>query len=542
MWLGKEWTEELASRTAKQLLGFLRIETIREGVRLYQSGNVRGGEWRSTNVFTAIVRDTGEDCKTSVQVDFLPFSRCGCGTHGSCSHMAAVYLFAMYDQGIQVQEFLRKHGFLDAATPSPKIQFQETVRQTASAATDGARELPQTARTQTVEKPSPHNGYRKWHRIFQEAVPTYRGAESDFHSFVDRRIIRLADEWDNAERRAWYQLHGWLYALKLGDVAFRKNWNYWSIGQQITSSAMNSMETAIHELVRSKTYDQEEARNALNDFLTVLSESMFLHEYPAVDWLYLYRFLTMRLIRNREMAERERLRIEAKDLAAAAEEARTRQTAAVAHLLLIEQGDRAAIAYLDEHWRQSVGLFFIYPRSYAQNREWERVRAWLEWLRPGSAKDNELAEVYMELWEEIAPQMCASAEIKKLRMQELKRLLPASFETYTQLLLREQEYRQWVDIHMAQLEDLYYSDGFRTVEAKSPESLLPYFHIQADLWVGKKNRHGYQNAISHLYVLKKLYTKIKQTEKWDNFITRFAARYSRLKALQEELRRSEFIP
>lgn len=57
-----------------------------------------------------------------------------------------------------------------------------------------------------------------------------------------------------------------------------------------------------------------------------------------------------------------------------------------------------------------------------------------------------------------------------------------------------------------------------------------------------KNRSGYKAAVKLLKRLAKLYKKLKREERWEEFIIVFSSRHSRLRALQEELRKGKLIP
>ena len=79
------------------------------------------------------------------------------------------------------------------------------------------------------------------------------------------------------------------------------------------------------------------------------------------------------------------------------------------------------------------------------------------------------------------------------------------------------------------------------IEKHEPELLLPFYHQAVERYILLKNRVSYKAAVKLLKRLSKLYKKIKQEERWEQFITAFASRHSRLRALQEELRKGKLI-
>ncbi|MNT90218.1 hypothetical protein D3C72_2310820 [compost metagenome] len=58
----------------------------------------------------------------------------------------------------------------------------------------------------------------------------------------------------------------------------------------------------------------------------------------------------------------------------------------------------------------------------------------------------------------------------------------------------------------------------------------------------EKNRHSYKAAVKLMKRLAKLYKKLKREERWEEFLEVFTSRNSRLRALQEELRKGKLIP
>ncbi|MEC0213863.1 hypothetical protein P4H70_33625, partial [Paenibacillus ehimensis] len=89
--------------------------------------------------------------------------------------------------------------------------------------------------------------------------------------------------------------------------------------------------------------------------------------------------------------------------------------------------------------------------------------------------------------------------------------------------------------------DLYSLD-LQTVEKHDPSLMLPLFHQAVERCIAEKNRTAYKNAVRLLKKLHTLYKKLNRSNDWDDFIYRLAMKYSRLRALQEELRKGKWIP
>lgn len=59
--------------------------------------------------------------------------------------------------------------------------------------------------------------------------------------------------------------------------------------------------------------------------------------------------------------------------------------------------------------------------------------------------------------------------------------------------------------------------------------------------IEERNRKSYRRAVRYLKKLRMLYKKLKRTNEWDVFIVQIASLHSRLRALQEELRKGKLI-
>ncbi|UUZ91545.1 hypothetical protein LJK87_39010 [Paenibacillus sp. P25] len=123
-------------------------------------------------------------------------------------------------------------------------------------------------------------------------------------------------------------------------------------------------------------------------------------------------------------------------------------------------------------------------------------------------------------------------------------LLPRTYQFYTAYLLKAKRYRAWVDLQLAnRVSPLnLYSVDLQMLEKQDPALLLPLFHQAVERCVAEKNRTAYKTAAKLLKKLQSLYKKLNRTNEWEDYIYRFAMKYSRLRALHEELRKGKWIP
>jgi hypothetical protein len=175
-------------------------------------------------------------------------------------------------------------------------------------------------------------------------------------------------------------------------------------------------------------------------------------------------------------------------------------------------------------------------------KEWQRLREWLVAAAPFVEGQglNSLTSFY-HYWDDVIAHI---PHAEQQMWEPLIQALPYTNAIYEEKLLRYAKWQQWIDYQLStSSEPLEYRVSvLAPIEKHAPELLLPFFHQAAERYVLLKNRDGYKAAVKLLKRLAKLYKKMKDEERWETYITAFASRNSRLRALQEELRRGKLIP
>jgi len=174
--------------------------------------------------------------------------------------------------------------------------------------------------------------------------------------------------------------------------------------------------------------------------------------------------------------------------------------------------------------------------------DWSRLEAWLSRCATESiGRHHGSLDEYGRYWETVVEQLPESEE----RMwSSITSLLPYSRSLYEEKLMRFGRWRQWVDYQLSLCSDPleFRAMDLQPIEKGAPEALLPFYHQGAERYVLLKNRDGYKRAVRLLKRLAKLYKKIKREQQWEAYLETFANRHSRLRALQEELRKGKLIP
>ncbi|CAM4350242.1 hypothetical protein L1N85_24670 [Paenibacillus alkaliterrae] len=207
-------------------------------------------------------------------------------------------------------------------------------------------------------------------------------------------------------------------------------------------------------------------------------------------------------------------------------------------------GDKEAWALL-ESLHESVGvveedlLHFLYDLH--QLGQWQRLTDWLVATAPWfESQYGHMPINYSHYWDALL-QKFPQAEGKM--WETIVGLLPYSKFLYEEKLLAYGKWQKWMDYQLSTgSEPLDYRvTVFSPIEKHAPELLLPYYHQAVERYVLLKNRDSYKLAVKLLKRLAKLYKKVKKEAVWDTFLNAFASRNSRLRALQEELRKGKLI-
>lgn len=173
--------------------------------------------------------------------------------------------------------------------------------------------------------------------------------------------------------------------------------------------------------------------------------------------------------------------------------------------------------------------------------QWDRLRDWLIETGPllTGFRADDLAP-YGDYWSIVAEQL---PEAEPAMWDTLAAMLPFSRKIYEQALAAHGKWERWIDYQIYSGEEpLSFRVGdLKPIEKEAPELLLPFYHQAVERYVLQKNRDGYKAATKLLKRLSKLYARLKREERWEQFFAAFAGRNSRLRALQEELRKGGLL-
>lgn len=186
--------------------------------------------------------------------------------------------------------------------------------------------------------------------------------------------------------------------------------------------------------------------------------------------------------------------------------------------------------------------YVLYFLSYlSQSANWDRLISWLIETAPlFSTFRNTSLPIYSDYWELAIGHQ---PEAEKLMWDTLVSMLPHSRSHYEQKLITMGAWKRWMDYHLSKGSDAldFRVTELAPLEKNAPDVLLPFYHQAVERYILNKNRDSYKAAVKLLKRLAKLYKKMKQETRWENYIAAFAFRNSRLRALQEELRKGKLL-
>lgn len=479
----------------------------------------------------AIVRGT-KTYRVTLDLQFITYSECSCPYDGYCKHMAAVcfQIYAFYGRPELLLQELKHHALSRSKrSAAMKARAQKNA--------------------EAAEPPALGNSPREWHKYFDLQFYGYsvtnQHAVEDFYAIALEKLSGLAAGWQ-AELRHFFLVHVLLFVLRKLDQFYAHNHTtylsyYLEMGcRKVAAQAMEQLEQALEQMPRRQIALLRPSD--LDETAEIVSELVFRDSPQVVSGIDVFRLLWTRLLDDPDRTPREIARLR-KELFSHAEDSypRKMRILALAHFDVMASEDEEAFRVMQQANLHEVDLYFWYLREFRRTDQWDRLHAWLRRLLPylRQAKQEHFRTV-CGYWVEVTSRQPSDEEW----VQVMVSLLPRSYYYYTDYLMKSGRYKQWVDLQLSHriMPSNLYSEELKQVEAHDPGLLLPLYHQAAERYILEKNRPAYKSAVRLLRRLRSCYGKLKQEERWNDFIRRFAAKYSRLRAFQEELRKGKLIP
>lgn len=522
--------------------------TLKRGFQYYKQNRVKSLRMISSRRIMAVVEGR-EDYAVSLELDHLTESHCDCPVQGPCKHMAAVLMNVAESQERSVNMLANAKAVIDRK----KIEALEA---SAAASVSGSRQ----EQAKKLAGLIPGATVAQWREYMALlTAPLAQSVRNPQYSGRALSAIMEAQAELAPAAALLFQLNAHLFILEslIQPIspyhAGTPSSSSYSLGYY-TAIAVSELKEAVTRLMKSglplasEPEEWPRVRETLDYVqLEMLTESRDrLREQPYFSFCY-DRLWSRWIAPNTSgselyLEELDALRERASALGAAVN--RSALLLAESRMYFYLNDDKAAwerLAAASErpglHPDELMG--FLPPLAEAGH--WSRLAAWLEATGPLLNSRLYNLQGYAAYWEDAVRHL---PETEPQMWNTLSGMLPLSQDIYEEKLLASGKWREWMDYQLAsgkEPSDFRVSD-LQPVEKNAPELLLPFYHQAAERFVLEKNRHSYKAAVKLLKRLAKLYKKMKREARWEEFLEAFTAKHSRLRALQEELRKGKLIP
>ncbi|MFC4599874.1 SWIM zinc finger family protein [Cohnella hongkongensis] len=540
-----ELDDEQWDRLVRDVAKHFGEVTISRGFQYFKRGKVVKLTLPSERTVKAVVEGS-ELYHLSLNLDSLSSSRCDCPVGYSCKHMfAAILRYAdLYNRSIHT--LVNAKSLAGAQAPRQRAASYNEAKKLA--AKKAAEDL---ALLQSQARRLAELSVREWHEWLALAtaplMQSSRNAQfiNDALAAIYRHKPSLPADVD-----AFFLLHAHFYVL--GKLTQRPQdlsgymYSYLAFHMHHAASDLQSkIGRRIGQMAGASADPDNESRTretldyVRDEMLAETNENRyFLHHYLQIwrEWL---------LPRSGASTdyEAEFLRLEETAAAADSPSALARD-AARAGLMMFQGNDEQAMELLrtvDEQTDVPEELLWSLLEHLANTGQWRRLADWLGEIAPmlNFRKGSNL-RAYAEYWEQATGHCPEAGE----RMWDsLVSMLPHTRELYEEKLLATGQWRRWMDFQLSMGNDPleFRVANLAPIEKNAPEALLPFYHQAVERYVLLKNREGYKIAVKLLKRLAKLYKRLKREARWEAFLEAFADKHSRLRALQEELRKGKLL-
>lgn len=504
------------------------LAVVERGWQYYHRGLVEDVQLVHGYILQADVRGK-QTFRPSLDLEQFNRSECTCSHKNCCKHMAAL-IFYMYSAHSRPELLL--------------MQLKQTIQSKKRALRQSALKTGFTERSLEL---LPEAKPGEWVRFFEQRFYGYslsnQHSIEQFYSAVQESLGTKAAGWPE-RLQSLYSLHLSLYVLGKIDQFHQENQSsYLSFHIEnsckiVAGQCWDMMKETVGQIDPGLAAD--EYPHHWRETISIVGEGAVRHHSGPVRWLDVYRFLWRKLFDSPETREAEKKRLE---LLLKQNHAFPRVKDGL--LLALAQFDRlagedsAAFERLQELHTKQMSDFYLVLDQLSEEQDWERLLTWLRWLLPVLAKTKqEDFNKGCAYWLEAMKHQPSDEEWIRVMLS----LLPRSYYYYTDYLMQTKRYRHWVDLQLAAgvTPANLYTAELRTVEAHDPALLLPLFHQSVEKAVLEKNRDSYKLAIRLLKKLHGFYKQLNRLDRWNEYIQLLSAKYSRLRAFQEELSKGKW--
>ncbi|WP_211748794.1 SWIM zinc finger family protein [Paenibacillus sp. Marseille-Q4541] len=504
-----------------------------------------------------------ERYQVTLNLDTLSDSHCTCPVPSYCKHMIAVLLAYVSQYGRSVHAMVNANSAATFKQPDKPAHLTNPARssgqQTSSSEPQNRVRKTNTAeqlQLQELANKLPSMPIQDWHAFFKLCTSSV-GSGSPNVQYAKEALASIYNQQPELSPvlDQLYKLHALLFVL-----------------DKLVRPLQNS---EMHRNIFIGYHTQVAADDVQEEIIRILTEPLMIRDEPEL-WSRVSE--TSDYLRSRMLVESSNLRYfsvaydslwlhwihpnlkdksmyeeELEQLLSAEDELKTSLAKlpwwlAQSQIHFFLDQDQPALELLQQANQKGIippERFFLFLQILSSKGQWSRLQDWLLAIGPmmlSRPREQHIQE-YVNLWEQVI-QHSSSSDSEQHLWNSLIHMLPFSRKIYEETLLAHSKWQQWMDYQLSSgTEPLDFRVSvLKPIEKNAPELLLPFYHQGVERYILLKNRDSYKAAVKLLKRLSKLYLKMKQETRWEQFITTFANRHSRLRALQEELRKGKLIP
>lgn len=509
------------------------VEAVQNGMALFFDDAVSSAPVKD-NVIQAEVYDL-EMYKVELHLLFPQLWTCTCGDDFICRHQMAVF-FSFYSQVGSVMEWVE-----DWKTSSrPALPKELPIKR--------ASEVFARKKEEALEKS--YASYKEFvAKSFSEQIESNLQLPPYIMENHLQQYLNDIGKYEPIERE-WKLLFHFttlfctlLRALQL----LRLHKNESSIVRVFYSFANN----VIEELLEMVPHLSRQARpfafdpfvESLKADIAKLLDGDDMLEFERIDlyrdvWTYLFSNLAWRRTElERVQTEREALYPETTE--------RSIYTIAAIHLSLLENQDEQAATMLSELKADTIPYFYYWLNTLSDKRPLPFIEFVIAHVESYLAELDDYYERVDFVRTFIRPisSWCYKSQRLDLLDKFYRATLPHSYWKYADFLFEQKQYKKWVEMHIySEISiDMIGTDLIKEVVSEDPQLILPLYYHAVQSKVSLKNRSAYKQAVRYLKKMRTIYKKLKQEEKFERYMEYVLDSTKRLRAFQEELKRSKLI-
>ncbi|MBJ8072297.1 hypothetical protein BWGOE3_52160 [Bacillus mycoides] len=504
-------------------------EHVATARHLYRSGVVYNVDFDGYTL-SGTVNAEGSVYSVHIPIRNVTESYCDCFAPTQCEHMLAVLLSAASSFG-QVGDVLTL--FKNNTKPSlPPIRT--------------ARQVLQSSAFEEMD-------YKSWQTYFENEYESFKKEQArltykqmyflmslftDFYTKLERKAPRIV------AIHELFKLHAALYCFQklLEEIQEFEANKLYSYHQPVNVVRLfvDKVESTVRDLKTEEI--PEEAKPILQETARLIHEAFFSTDAYTQERFFIYRHVWGELLRTEEQLQEEEKRIDTKINPLS-------KALASSHLLFLNNEDLSAMELLKKQPASVVSLYFYWLEELLSAMQWDRAKSWLSFTykqvketimeQENTVFIQDIVRLFVMMYETYATHTNEQAGLEMI----LQELLPYSFTNYEQYVLAKKQYHAWTELQLLygfEVIELL-KEPLKDIEKEAPEAALPLYHHAAIEAIEERNRKSYKRAVRYLKKLRMLYKRLKRTDEWDAFIIHIANLHSRLRALQEELRRGKLI-